>query len=71
MITRRIRIELIDEMLGTNPGDPEIHEKFISSKAPDAETRSEELEHMDVDEMVSKEMTIFYRNAAGEPQMPC
>lgn len=71
MITRRIRIELIDEMLATNPGDPEIHEKFIASKAPDAETRSQELEHMSADELVSKEMTVFYRDAAGNPQIPC
>lgn len=71
MITRRIRIELIDEMLGTNPGTPEIHSKFIASKAPDAETREEELEHMSTEELEANEMTIFYRDASGNPQMPC
>lgn len=62
METRRIRFEIIDEMLGTNPGVKEIHEEFIASKAPDAETRQQELEHMPKEEMVSKEMTVFYRN---------
>lgn len=71
METRRIRIELIDDMLGTNPGNEEIHEKFIASKAPDAETRAEELEHLSKDEMIKNEMTIFYRDADGTPQMPC
>lgn len=60
METRRIKVTLIDEMLGTNPR-ADIHEKFISSNAPDAETRTEELEHLPTDEMVKNEMTVFYR----------
>lgn len=71
METRRIRIELIDEMLGTNPGNKKIHEDFISSKAPDAETREQELEHLPAEEMVNKEMTVFYRDADGNPEMAC
>lgn len=71
METKRIRIELIDEMLGTNPGDKKIHERFINSKAPDAETREEELTHLPTEDMVSKEMTVFYRNADGDPEMAC
>lgn len=73
MDTRRIKITLIDEMLGTNPGEKKVHEKFINSKAPDAETREQELEHLAPEEMVSKEMTVFYRKP-GDPdtiQLPC
>ena len=62
MDIRRIRFTIISEMLGTNPGVKEIHEEFIASKAPDAETRQQELEHMPKEELVNKEMTVFYRN---------
>ena len=71
METRRIRVELIDEMLGTNPANKKIHEDFIGSKAPDAESREEELTHLPAEEMVSKEMTVFYRDDDGQPAMAC
>lgn len=68
---RTIKITLIDEMLGTNPGDKAIHERFINSKAPEAETREQELEHLPVGEVVSKEMTVFYRDDDGNPAIAC
>lgn len=71
METRRVKITIIDEMLGTNPGNKKIHEDFISSKAPNAESREEELMHLPPEEMVSKEMTVFYRSADGTPEMAC
>lgn len=70
METRRIKITLTDEMLGTNPR-PDIHEKFISANAPNAESRGEELEHLPVDEMIKNEMTVFYRDNDGLPAMAC
>ena len=71
MESKRIKITLIDEMLGTNPGNKEVHEKFIKSKAPDAETREQELEHLPAEEMVKNEMTVFYRTEDGKPAMAC
>ena len=71
METRRIKITLIDEMLGTNPGNKEVHEKFINSKAPDAESREEELQHLPAEEMIKNEMTVFYRDDNGAPAMAC
>ena len=71
MFTSRIKITLIDEMLGTNPGDKAVHERFINSKAPDAETRAQELEHLPAEEMISKEMTVFYRDDDGNPSIAC
>ena len=71
MESRRIRIEIIDEMLGTNPGSKTIHEDFIGSKAPNAESREEELEHLPTEEMVNKEKTVFYRDDNGNPAMAC
>lgn len=38
METMRVKFTFIDEVLGTKPGDPEIHENYIASKAPDAAT---------------------------------
>lgn len=70
MEIRRIKITLTDEMLGTNPRK-DIHEKFISSNAPDAESRAEELEHLPVEDMVKNEMTVFYRDNEGNPSMAC
>ena len=70
MITKRVKITLTDEMLGTNPR-PDVHEKFISSNAPDAESREEELAHLPVEEMVKNEMTVFYRDTDGNPAMAC
>ena len=71
METRRIKVTLIDEMLGTNPGNKKVHERFINSNAPDAETRAEELEHLPAEEMIKNEMTVFYRDDDGNPAMAC
>ena len=70
MEKRRIKVTLIDEMLGTNPR-PDVHEAFIGTNAPDAETRAEELEHLPVEEMIKNEMTTFYRDNNGNPAMAC
>ena len=70
MESRRIKVTLTDEMLGTNPR-PDIHEAFIGSNAPDAESRAEELEHLAVEDMVKNEMTVFYKDKSGNPEMAC
>ena len=35
--------EVIDELLGTASADPDIHARFIASKAPDAPSRADEV----------------------------
>lgn len=68
---RRVKLTMIAPVLGTQPGNKNIHEDFISSKAPDAETREEELEHVPEGEMVAKEMTVFHRDpVTGVPEIP-
>lgn len=62
-----IKITLTEEMLGMCPADPNIHEKYIASQAPDAPSTAEEVEALGVDEVVEKAMTIFPRNADGQP----
>jgi hypothetical protein len=55
----KVRLTFTDEVLGSLPGDPELHETYIASKAPDAPTKTEEIEQMGVGDMVEKGMTIF------------
>lgn len=62
-----VKCTFIDELLGSSPSDEEIYTNYIASKAPDAETMTEELEAISVDEMMDKKMTIFYRDKAGNP----
>jgi hypothetical protein len=40
----KVRLTFLEEILGTASAEPEIHEKFIASNAPDAPTRKEEVE---------------------------
>ena len=61
-----VKATLAQEMLGTLPSDPNIHEDFIASKAPDAPTREEEIMMIGAHEMVMKDKTIFPRNKKGE-----
>lgn len=70
METRRIKVTVIDEMLGTNPGDVKVYSNFIASKAPDAKTMEEDLQTMSVQEMEDNHMTIFIKDENGNPMMP-
>jgi hypothetical protein len=55
----KIRITLVEEMLGTANADPAVHEKFIAKNAPDAPSRKEEIETLGVDEVVEQNITTF------------
>lgn len=63
----KIRITLIEEMLGMSPADPEIYNAFIASNAPDAPTREEEIESIGVEAVQEKGTTIFPRIEDGTP----
>ena len=65
----RVRLTLLEEILGTASNNPEIHSEFIASKAPDAKSREEENEAIGVDAEIEKGMTVFPRNAEGQPIM--
>lgn len=65
----RVRLTLLEEILGTASNNPEIHSEFIASKAPDAKSREEEIEAIGVDAEIEKGMTVFPRNAEGRPIM--
>lgn len=63
----KVKVTFLDDVLGTASADPNIHEEFIASKAPDAKTREEEVEALGVDEVVEKAMTVFPRDENGNP----
>ena len=62
----KIEIELIEEMLGTQNADKEIHREFIASKSADAAKIKEELAALPAEELVEKSMTVFAREE-GNP----
>lgn len=63
----KVRITFTEELLGTANGDPAIHEEWIASKAPDAQSIEEEVAAIGVDEKIEKSMTVFPRNKDGKP----
>lgn len=67
MKTMHIKINFLEPILGTWPADPQVAEKYIASKAPDAATITEEIAATSVEEVTEKAMTIFPRNEAGQP----
>ena len=55
----KVRLTFVEEVLGTASSDPEIHETYIASNAPDAPTRKEEVEALGAEEVFEKAMTVF------------
>lgn len=63
----KVRLTLLEECLGTASNNPEIHSEFIASKAPDAKSRTEEIEAIGVDAEIEKGKTVFSRDEDGTP----
>jgi len=63
----KVRITFTEEILGTASNDPEIHDEYIASKAPDAPSREEEVAALGVNEVIEKSMTVFPRTPSGKP----
>lgn len=63
----KVKLTFLEEVLGTASADKDIHDTFIASKAPDAQSRKEEIEALGVEEVIEKSMTVFPRNADGKP----
>jgi len=64
--------ELITEMLGTTSADPNLHEEYIASKAPDAKSTTEEISAIGITEVIEKAKTVFPRlngKPDGQPFM--
>ena len=54
-------------MRGTASNNKELHSEFMTSQAPDAPSREEEIAAVGVDEVIEKGMTVFSRNKDGNP----
>ena len=50
MLVKHIHLDFIDDVLGTQPGDPDIHGTYVSKNAPDAVTKEEEIAAIGEDE---------------------
>lgn len=61
----RVKLTTIDEMLGSQPNDKEIHRTYIASKSPDATTIEEEVAAIGVDAVDEKGTTVFPRDKDG------
>lgn len=69
MQTLHIHIEFTQPILGTGNPDPEIHERFIASKAPDAKSLKEEVAAVGIDEVTERGTTVFPKTQDGHPMM--
>lgn len=63
----RVRITTTEEMLGTASANPEIHDEFIASNAPDAPSREEEVAALGTEAVIEKSKTIFPKDESGRP----
>lgn len=65
----RIRVTFHKPILGTKPNDPEIHSRFVASKAPDAETMAEEVARLGASEVEERGKTVFFKMEDGTPYL--
>lgn len=65
----KARLIFVEELLGTSPNNADVYRDFIASKAPDAGTVEDEIAAVGVDGVIENGMTVFPRNADGEPIM--
>lgn len=63
----KVRVTFTEDVLGTASAKPDIHREYIASKAPDAKSLEEEVEAIGVDGVAEKAMTVFPRDADGNP----
>ena len=61
----KVRITLLEEILGTLPGDKEVFRNFIATKAPDQSKVEEEV--ASIEELYEKGITVFPRNKDKQP----
>lgn len=63
----KVKITLLEPMLGMTASDPKITETYIASKAPDAKKMEEEIEAIGVEGVVEQGKTVFPRDEQGRP----
>jgi len=63
----KVRVMLVEDMLGTASGNPDLHREFIASKSADAATMEEEMEALPAEKLMEKSLTVFPRDTDGTP----
>ena len=63
----KVKITLTEEALGMMPSNPDIHEQYIASHAPDAPSIEEEVAAVGTEEMVERGKTVFPKLPDGTP----
>lgn len=63
----KVKLTLLEEMLGTSPANDGLYRDFIGSKAPDAASIEEEVEALGADAVAEKGMTVFPKAEDGTP----
>ena len=63
----KVRITFTEPLLGTRPADPEIHTRFVASKAPDHKTMEQEVADLGAHEVEERGKTVFPRMEDGTP----
>lgn len=66
--TLKIRLTLLDEVLGSQPSNPDIHEAYVASKAPTDDLTAEEVDNIKAQNAEDK-ITVFYKKADGAPAL--
>ena len=67
MVTLRVKVVFNDEVLGTASGNPDLHSEYIASKSPNPVTIEEEVAAVGTEEVFEKSMTVFPKDANGNP----
>lgn len=65
----KVRATLTEKCLGTSSNNKELYSEFIASKAPDAQSRDEEIAAIGAESVVEKSMTVFPKDENGVPFM--
>ena len=67
MVTLKVKVTFLEDILGTASANPEIHRDYIASNAPTTEAENGEVEAIPAEEQFEKSMTVFPRDKNGNP----
>ena len=63
----KVKLTFITDCLGSSSNDPDIHRRYIASKAPDAKSLEEEVAAIGVDGVEELQKTVFPKTDDGTP----
>lgn len=69
MKTIKVSAEFIEECLGTNASNPDVHREYIAGLAPDAPSTAEEVAAVGAEAVERAGMTVFPKDEQGRVMM--